>query len=330
MKRKLFPCLTLFLIILKTSFSQGLETKICTDSVSKIDEMPQYPGGDEALLRFIGDEVVYPRECKKNGIMGIVFISYVVNELGEVDDINIFLSSEDLFNEEAIRVIQSIRGYKSGKRDGIPVKVKFTVPIKFILNDGSEAEELKLNQNLAIAYYKIALKSYSFGCPSMSKKFLEKAIFYGKNWFYQGYLSLGDLRFNEGEYQNALDDYTAALGISDTLVSAWQGKGKSLMAMNRLDEASIAFQNAIRLRPKSFDAFYNLGVIRLTERKFEDGITYFSKSIELDPSSGLSYYNRGMCAARMRKQDDACHDWIKAKNLGVKEAFLVAENCPGN
>jgi TonB family protein len=278
-----FSC---WLMCISVSFSQGVDSITTSKKVVIAEEMPQYPGGDAALLEYISEEVRYPTECRKNGEMGIVFVTYSVNAFGDVDSVAIFHSSNALFNEEAKRVIRSIRGYKPGKQDGKPVRVKFTIPIKFVLNDGSEEAEHRMYNAIAVGYYKIALEVQSSGSDQMAIHLLGEAISNGKDWFYQAYMTRGDLQLNVKEYQKALDDYNIALGISDSLVAAWQGKGKALMALNRLDEASSAFQNALRLRPNSFDALYNLGVIRLTERKFEEGITYFSKAIEMDATSG--------------------------------------------
>ncbi len=316
----------LFLVGSNMLFSQGSDEKIADGKVTIVEEMPAYPGGNDALLKYVSRELRYPQECRKNGLTGVVFVTFFVNESGAVDNAYVSFSSNSLFNDEAVRVIKSIRGYTPGKQQGKPVIVKFTMPISFILND-SEEDLRTVDQTVATGYYKIALDELAKNNDRSAIYFLGEAIARGNNWLYQAHATRGDLQLRSSNYQEALDDYSAAVGISDTLVSAWQGKGMALLAMNRLDEAASAFQSVLRLRPNAFDATFNLGLIRLTQKQFEEAHIIFSKAIEMDGSSGVSYYNRGMCSARLRNKEDACRDWLQAKSLGVKEAISVAESC---
>ena len=99
----------------------------------KVEEMPEFPGGDEALLNFIAKNTVYPEEALKNNIQGRVTLKFVVNTDGAVDRIEIIGSVDPLLDNEAIRVIGLLPKFRPGKQGGVPVPVWFTVPVNFQL-----------------------------------------------------------------------------------------------------------------------------------------------------------------------------------------------------
>jgi protein TonB len=98
-----------------------------------VEEMPSYPGGDKGLLTYIANNTVYPRVAKDHGITGVVWVSYVVDKKGNIVNVQVARSAHPILDKEAVRVVKSIKGYKAGKQRGRPVKVEFTVPIRFEL-----------------------------------------------------------------------------------------------------------------------------------------------------------------------------------------------------
>ncbi len=97
------------------------------------DEMPQYPGGNEALKKHIRDNVKYPQTAKEQAVSGTVYISYVVSEAGKVTKVKVWKSvSKDLDNE-AVRVVSSLKDFAPGKQGGKQVSVQMTIPVKFSL-----------------------------------------------------------------------------------------------------------------------------------------------------------------------------------------------------
>lgn len=97
-------------------------------------EMPQYPGGTQALMQYIGSTTKYPPMAMENDIEGTVYISFVVDYKGQVGRVQVVRSVNRLLDNEAVRVIKSLPEWKPGKQNGKPVNVQFTVPIKFALN----------------------------------------------------------------------------------------------------------------------------------------------------------------------------------------------------
>ena len=99
-----------------------------------VDVMPQYPGGDKALMDFIGDNIKYPKEAVANNIQGRVIVRFTVTKEGKTEGSSVITSANPLLDAEALRVIESISGWTPGKIGGKDVDTWFAIPVTFILN----------------------------------------------------------------------------------------------------------------------------------------------------------------------------------------------------
>lgn len=100
-----------------------------------VEELPEFPGGgNEAMWKWIGQNIKYPVEAAKGGITGKVYVDFLVSSTGEVKDVSVKKSVHKLLDAEAIRVISSMPGWKPGSQSGKPVDVQMTVPIEFKLH----------------------------------------------------------------------------------------------------------------------------------------------------------------------------------------------------
>jgi protein TonB len=95
--------------------------------------MPKYVGGDDARLRYLKDKVTYPKKSKRKGIEGKVFVSFIVDEQGVIKDAYVYRGVVEDIDAEALRVVRLMPKWTPGFSEGIPVKVKFILPIKFSL-----------------------------------------------------------------------------------------------------------------------------------------------------------------------------------------------------
>lgn len=101
-----------------------------------VEQMPEFPGGQQAMMKFISEELEYPTAARENGIQGRTICSFVVNKDGSIVDVVAVRSSGDRYlDQEAIRVIQSMPKWTPGKQKGQPVRVKYTLPVNFRLTD---------------------------------------------------------------------------------------------------------------------------------------------------------------------------------------------------
>ncbi|MEZ5107204.1 MAG: energy transducer TonB [Draconibacterium sp.] len=99
----------------------------------RVEEMPEFPGGDISLQRYIANAIKYPIVAQEIGIQGKVFVSFVIDELGKITDVSIVRGVDSSLYNEALRVIRSLPKWKPGKQGGKAVKVRCYVPINFEL-----------------------------------------------------------------------------------------------------------------------------------------------------------------------------------------------------
>ena len=100
-----------------------------------VDQMPEFPGGDKGLYQFIADNIKYPAEAKEMGIKGRVFVNFIVEPDGSVSDIRVLRGIGGGCDEEAVRVVESMPKFKPGMQDGEAVRVSYTVPVFFRLEE---------------------------------------------------------------------------------------------------------------------------------------------------------------------------------------------------
>ena len=98
-----------------------------------VEQMPGFPGGEEALLKYISDHIEYPTMAVERGIEGRVTVRFVVNKDGYVQDVTVIRGLHELLDKEAVRVIQSLPRWNPGKQNGVAVAVYYNVPVNFTL-----------------------------------------------------------------------------------------------------------------------------------------------------------------------------------------------------
>lgn len=98
-----------------------------------VETMPTFPGGDQALFKFLSDNIRYPVIAQENGIQGRVICQFVVNRDGSIVDVEVVRSVDPSLDREAIRVIRSMPNWKPGMQRGKAVRVKYTLPVNFRL-----------------------------------------------------------------------------------------------------------------------------------------------------------------------------------------------------
>ena len=98
-----------------------------------VEQMPQFPGGDEALLKYLSSHINYPPMAAENNIQGRVVVQFVIDKTGRVGEVKLARSVDKDLDNEAIRVCKSLPKFTPGRQNGQPVSVWYTLPVTFKL-----------------------------------------------------------------------------------------------------------------------------------------------------------------------------------------------------
>ena len=98
-----------------------------------VEQMPSFPGGPAALMKFLHDNIKYPVVAQENGVQGRVVVAFVVERDGSITDVHIARGVDPSLYKEAVRVVKSMPKWTPGKQNGSAVRVKFNVPVAFRL-----------------------------------------------------------------------------------------------------------------------------------------------------------------------------------------------------
>ena len=111
-----------------------IEEESDDDFFMVVENMPEFPGGDVGLMKYIQNNVKYPPIAKEYNITGKVYIQFIVDKTGSVTNVKVVRGVDKNLDAEAVRVVKSLPKYKPGKQRGQNVRVMFTIPINFTLN----------------------------------------------------------------------------------------------------------------------------------------------------------------------------------------------------
>lgn len=102
-----------------------------------VEKKPQFPGGEAAMMKYVGENIRYPENAFKNKVQGRVIVQFVVQKDGKVGEVKILRGTDEELNNEAVRVIKSLPAFTPGEMDGKPVSVWYTFPVMFkIIGEG--------------------------------------------------------------------------------------------------------------------------------------------------------------------------------------------------
>jgi TonB family protein len=140
-----YSLLSLIIFISHLCYCQSPETNSGASGGGKIfqvvEHMPEFPGGDNAMMIFLQKNIKYPNVERENDIEGRVVVGFIVNEDGSLSDIAIKKSASPGFDAEAVRVVKLFPKFKPGTQQGKAVRVSFVLPIKFTLAGGQPAKK---------------------------------------------------------------------------------------------------------------------------------------------------------------------------------------------
>ncbi|HIY48866.1 MAG TPA: energy transducer TonB [Candidatus Barnesiella excrementavium] len=119
----------------ETTAAPADSTSLSSDSIFEVAEvMPEFPGGTQALFKFIGENLQYPQNAIDGQIEGRVVVQFVVDKEGKVGNIQVVRSIDKMLDQAAIDVVRALPDWKPGMQDGQPVNVRYTLPVNFKLS----------------------------------------------------------------------------------------------------------------------------------------------------------------------------------------------------
>ncbi len=99
-----------------------------------VEDQPEFPGGMQALMKYLQENIKYPRISRENNSQGRTYVQFVVNTDGSIQDVTVMKSSSDVYlDKEAVRVVEGMPKWSPGMQAGKPVRVRFTLPVLFRL-----------------------------------------------------------------------------------------------------------------------------------------------------------------------------------------------------
>ena len=123
----------MMLVLLFSFMTSTAQTKKNDMVFDVVEVMPQYPGGQIAMLKYIMKNIKYPKQIMEEGIQGRVTVSFIVEKDGRVSNVRLLRSVQPSLDKEAIRVVKSMPKWTPGKHNGKPVRVQFNLPVMFKL-----------------------------------------------------------------------------------------------------------------------------------------------------------------------------------------------------
>lgn len=167
-----------------TEQGSGADDRVYT--VAMLDEKPEFPGGQEAMYRWLADHISYPEEASRAGAQGRVVLEFTINKTGDICDIRILRSRHPALDAEAVRLVRSMPRWKPGRKNGEPVIVTYTLPINFKLAPETQDNTSTSNSSNALfsekdlkdaaMFREYGQKSLAAGDNSTAIKYFEESF----------------------------------------------------------------------------------------------------------------------------------------------------------
>ena len=116
------------------------QAEVSQDVYKSVEQMPQFPGGEAALMKYLMQNIQYPVNAAKNDIEGRVIVQFVIEKDGQIGEVKVVSSVDPELDAEAVRVVKALPKFTPGRQDGKAVAVWYTLPVMFKLQSKSQPQ----------------------------------------------------------------------------------------------------------------------------------------------------------------------------------------------
>lgn len=102
-------------------------------TIAMVEQKPEFPGGEQAMYKWLGDHISYPAQASEEGVQGRVVVEFDVSKTGAIENVRVVRGRHPALDKEAVRLVKSMPKWQPGRNNGQPVKVTYTLPISFKL-----------------------------------------------------------------------------------------------------------------------------------------------------------------------------------------------------
>ncbi len=117
------------------------EPEVSEDVYESVEQMPQFPGGEAEMMKYLAQNIQYPVNAARNNVEGRVVLQFVVEKDGRIGEVKIARSVDPELDAEALRVVKSMPNFIPGRQHGKPVAVWYTIPISFKLQGKPQKQD---------------------------------------------------------------------------------------------------------------------------------------------------------------------------------------------
>ena len=104
-------------------------------NIAMVEQKPEFPGGEAAMYKWLGDHISYPAQASEEGVSGRVVVQFVISKTGSIEDVKVVRGRHPALDKEAVRLVKAMPKWQPGRNNGQPVKVTYTLPVTFKLQD---------------------------------------------------------------------------------------------------------------------------------------------------------------------------------------------------
>ena len=104
-------------------------------SMAMVEQKPEFPGGEAAMYKWLGDHISYPAQASEEGVSGRVVVQFDISKTGDIENVKVVRGRHPALDKEAMRLVKAMPKWQPGRNNGQPVKVTYTLPVTFKLQE---------------------------------------------------------------------------------------------------------------------------------------------------------------------------------------------------